>query len=76
MSGSKPSMFNVTNTIETWVELMEWDTLIAWADILKVEHDESNWFDDTWSEHVSDLRESVTVAILVIGCEETNDVQN
>lgn len=52
------------NTIEdAMTELFNdvtFETLIAWADLLKIEHDEENWLDDEWTEKEDALRQRLT----------------
>lgn len=49
------------------VEDMEFDVLIAWADILKVPHDEHTWMDDDWTYFENDLRVAVAEAMEKVG---------
>lgn len=52
------------NTIEdAMTELFNdvtFETLIVWADLLKIEHDEENWLDDEWTEKEDALRQRLT----------------
>ncbi len=45
------------------VEDMEFDVLIAWADILKVPHDENQWLDDEYPDKTDELRVAVADAM-------------
>ncbi len=49
------------------VEDMEFDVLIAWADILNVPHDEHAWMDDDWTYFENDLRVAVAGAMEKVG---------
>ena len=45
------------------VEDMEFDVLIAWADILTVPHDENQWLDDEYPDKTDELRVAVADAM-------------
>ncbi len=49
------------------VEDMEFDVLIAWADILDVPHDENYWTDDDMPDKTDDLRVAVAGAMEKVG---------
>ncbi len=49
------------------VEDMEFDVLIAWADILSVPHDEHTWMDDDWIDFEDKLRVAVGNAMGKVG---------
>ncbi len=53
---------NTAVEIEQLVEDMPFDTLILWADLLGVEHNEKQWFDDEWPDKENELRVAVVKA--------------
>ncbi len=57
----------ITGLIEQFVEDLDFDMLIDWADILNVEHDEKNWLDDEWPDKENELRVAVAEAMRNIG---------
>jgi len=50
-----------------FTDALSFDTLITWADILKVEHDEKSWLDDAWPDREISLRTQVATAMLAVG---------
>ncbi len=52
---------------ETFVESMSLTQVVAWADILGVEHDKESWLDDEYLEKEDDLRVRLAVAMTQIG---------
>lgn len=64
LSETKMSMDNL---IDQFVENLDFDVLIIWADILDVEHEENLWLDDMWPELESELRVKVSEAMAEIG---------
>ena len=50
-----------------FVEDLEFDTLLVWADILKVSPDENQWLDDDWPDREDDLRVAVAEAMGKVG---------
>lgn len=57
----------IDDLIDQFVEDLDFDVLIIWADILNVEHEENSWLDDMWPELENELREKVGEAIAQIG---------
>ncbi len=53
----------MSDYIEGFVDCFGFDTLVVWADILKVPHDEGRWIDDNWFEKEDDLRVAVAEAM-------------
>lgn len=39
---------------------MDFDTLVKWADVLEVEHHESEWTKSEWTDLESELRQEVS----------------
>lgn len=50
-----------------FVDALDFSTLIAWADMLNVEHDEDEWLDDQWPDRETSLRVAVVEALLKVG---------
>ncbi len=50
-----------------FVDELDFDVLIAWADMLDVPHDENYWTDDDMPDKESSLRAAVAEAILKVG---------
>ena len=50
-----------------FVEELEFDTLLIWADIFCVDHDEKQWLDDMWPDKESELRTAVAEAMAELG---------
>jgi hypothetical protein len=61
------SKLTIDDLIEQFVEDLDFDVLIVWADILGVEHDENSWLDDMWPELEGELREKVGDAMATVG---------
>ncbi|MHC4346341.1 MAG: hypothetical protein ACYSUP_16830 [Planctomycetota bacterium] len=61
------SKLTMDDLICQFVEDVDFDTLIIWADILGVEHDENHWLDDMWPELEGELREKVGEAMTRVG---------
>ena len=55
------------HVIEQLVDDMEFDTLIVWADILKVPHNENYWTDDDMPDKTDELRVAVAEAMGKVG---------
>ncbi len=49
------------------VEDLELGSLIGWADIFGVEHDEEQWLDDEWPDREDELRVAVAEAMQRVG---------
>lgn len=58
---------SIDGLIEQFVEDLEFDVLVIWADILKVGHDEELWLDDIWPEKENELRTEVAQAMMDVG---------
>jgi hypothetical protein len=58
---------DIDDLIDQFVEDLDFDVLITWADILEVEHDEGIWLDDMWPEKEGELREEVGDAMRKVG---------
>ena len=41
---------DIDDLIDQFVEDLDFEVLIIWADILDVEHDENMWLDDMWPQ--------------------------
>ena len=50
-----------------FVDCLSFDTLIIWADILSVPHDEHTWMDDDWIDFEDKLRVAVGNAMEKVG---------
>ena len=50
--------------IDQFIEDLDFDVLIIWADTLEVEHDEELWLDDMWPDKENELRVAVGEALL------------
>jgi len=61
---------DIDDLIDQFVEDIDFDTLIMWADTLGVEHDEGQWLDDMWPDRDNDLRMSVGNAMRLVGVKE------
>jgi len=57
----------ITDLIDQFISDLEFDVLIAWADMLKVPHDEDMWFDDEWPDREDELRVKVAGALGQVG---------
>ncbi len=57
----------IDDLIDQFIDDLEFDVLIDWADILGVDRDEISWFDDEWPEREIELRDAVADAIKKIG---------
>lgn len=42
--------------VENFIDALKFESLIILADILKVPHNEEQWFDDEWLDKEDDLR--------------------
>lgn len=58
---------SIDDLIDNFVEELDFDILIAWADILKVRHDEDVWLDDVWPDKEDQLRVEVGDAMAKVG---------
>ena len=58
---------DIDDLIDQFVSDLDFDVLIIWADILKVEHDEDMWLDDMWTDAENELRQEVAEAMAKIG---------
>lgn len=47
-------------------EDMDFEILIIWANLYKVEHDEDSWLDDEWTDKESSLRQEVSDAMIKV----------
>lgn len=71
---------DIDDLIDQFIEDLDFDVLIIWADILNVEHDEDMWFDDMWPDAESELRVEVGDAMRKVGkdtckiCGEEKDI--
>ena len=52
---------------EAFVESMDLALVIAWANVLGVEHNEKSWLDDEYPDKESDLRVRLATAIARVG---------
>lgn len=64
---------SIEDLIDQFIEDLDFDVLIIWADILDVEHDESQWLDDMWPEYECELRTAVGEAMANIGHQQQAD---
>ncbi len=53
----------IADFASAFVECLDFDTLIVWADILNVPHDENYWTDDDMPDKEDDLRVAVAEAM-------------
>lgn len=53
--------------VTNFVDAMDLDTVIVWADILNVPHNESQWIDDDFPDKSDELRVAVVEAMLNVG---------
>lgn len=58
---------DMDDLIDQFVEDLEFDVLVCWADTLGIEHDEKQWLDDDWPDKDSELRTSVGDAMRKVG---------
>ena len=63
----KPTAMTMTDLIEQFVEDLEFDVLLGWADLFKVEHNEKHWLDDEWPDKEDELRVEVADSMGKIG---------
>jgi hypothetical protein len=61
------SKLTMDDLIDQFVEDLDFDVLLIWADILEVEHEENLWLDDMWPELECELRETVKDAMAEVG---------
>ena len=54
----------VEDTIEQLLDEISFETVIGWANIYNVPHDEETWFDDEWPDKEGELRVQVAAAML------------
>jgi hypothetical protein len=54
----------IDDAIDQLIELIDFDTLIIWADALEVSHDELHWLDDMWPDAQAELEREVGEALL------------
>jgi len=57
----------MTHYPEQFVESLPFSTLLIWADIVKVPHDEDQWIDDEWPDKEDELRVAVAEAMGKVG---------
>ena len=55
------------NLATQFVEELEFDTLLIWADILGVDCDENQWSDDDWVDRMEELQVAVAEAMVNLG---------
>lgn len=60
-------ILNLQDLIETFVEKLDFDLLIGWADMLKVPHNEDEWFDDDYVDREDTLRVAIAEAMMQVG---------
>jgi hypothetical protein len=60
-------MQDIDDVIDEFAFEMDFDVLIAWADLLGVDHDEDTWIDDTWVDSEVSLREEVAEIMKDVG---------
>ena len=48
----------VENAMVSLFDDMTVETLVIWADLFKIEHDEENWLDDEWTDKENEMYES------------------
>ncbi len=60
-------MMSLDMLAAAFVDELDFDTLIVWADILSVPHDEHTWMDDDWTYFENDLRVAVAEAMEKVG---------
>ncbi len=58
---------SIEDSIDQFLDSLSFDTLIVWADILGVEHDEDCWLDDEWPDKASELQTEVAEAMEQVG---------
>lgn len=54
----------IDDAIEQFIEDLDFDVLVIWADTLGVKHDFNMWFDDDWPDKEDELRVNVGAALL------------
>ena len=54
---------NIIDIVYEFIDALEFDALIKWADLLGVEHEEKMWFDDEWPDRENNLRVDVGEAM-------------
>ena len=54
----------VEDTIERVFDDMKFETLIGWADMLNVPHNEDEWSSDEWLDKEGELRVQVAAAMI------------
>lgn len=60
----------IDDFIANFVDALDFDTLLTWADITRVEHNETEWFDDEWPDREAELRDNVVEALMNFGKEK------
>ena len=58
---------DIDDLIDQFIEDLDFEVLIVWADILDVEHEENLWLDDMWPELEGELRVEVGDAMRKVG---------
>lgn len=61
---------DIDDLIDQFIEDLDFEVLIIWADILGVEHEEDMWLDDMWTDCESELRAEVGDAMRKVGKKE------
>lgn len=66
----------INSMIEDLVCLMDLDTLVAWAEKLRLDYDPPEmWFDDTWSDQRENLLVMVINAMIDVGKKKVKKVK-
>lgn len=60
-------IINMADFCEQFVEDLEFDVLIAWADVLGICPDHESWFDDDYPDKENELRGEVAEAMNNVG---------
>lgn len=56
--------------VEQFVGDLDFEVLIIWADVLKVDHDEDSWLDDEYPDRENELRVGVAEALGNVGVKK------
>lgn len=64
----------VDDAVDQVFDSMNFETLIGWANILNVTHDEDTWLDDEWPDKEGELRVQIAAA-MIKKLERHNDFQ-
>ena len=63
----KENEMTLNDFVTQFVEDLDFDVLIGWADMFGIDHDYKSWLDDDYPDKESELREQLVEAMLKVG---------